>query len=79
MKSCIAFNDSEELILDKVVRRKMQNVSILEEQGICSKNQIKSDHLEEKFPNLVTLSKMDLDEPATNEDLKTGFELYHAQ
>ena len=71
-------NLTEEQIMDKVVRGKVQNISILSE-GICANDQIKSGHLDETFPNLVSLGKMESQaEPATNEDLRTGFELYHA-
>ena len=41
---------TEEQILDKVIRGKMQNVRILGEQGICSNDQIKPESFNEKNP-----------------------------
>ena len=72
-------NLTEEQILDKVIEEKMQNVSILGEQGLCSNDQIKSDHLDETFPKLVSIVEIqNLEEPATQSDILTGFKLYHA-
>ena len=46
---------------------------------MCSMNQIESKHLDEAFPKLVSLDeKQDLKKHPTEEDVRTGLELFHA-
>ena len=72
-------NLTEEQILDKVVRGKMQNISILARHTVCSNDQIEQSYLDETFPKLVSLGEMGiLQGPATDQDVMTGFQVYHA-
>ena len=41
---------TEEQILNNVIKGKLQNISILGDQGVCSHDQIKSDKFNETFP-----------------------------
>ena len=72
-------NLTEEQIMDKVIQGKMQNIRILGGQGICSNDQIKSEKVDDSFPNLVSLVRIgNLQGPATDKDVMTGFQVYHA-
>ena len=72
-------NLTEEQISEEVISKKMQTLSIMGEQGVCLYDQIKSDHLDEAFPKLVSIVGIEnLEEPATQSDILTGFKLYHA-
>ena len=62
-------NMTEEQILDKVMREKVQNISILKEEVICSNDQVKSDNIDRTFPHLVVMVEMDnLEGPFTEKD-----------
>ena len=69
---------AEEQILDKVIREKMQSISILEGKDICTTDQINSGYLDRSFPNLVSLvGGGNLEGLATDKDVMTVFKLYH--
>ena len=71
-------NMTKEQILGKVVREKSQNISILEEKDFCSYDQIKSDNMDKMFTALVPPIETDgQNESVPEEDVLTGFELYH--
>ena len=71
-------NLTGERILDKVMQGKIQNNSILAEQGICANDQIKSENINDIFPKLVPLiHPKHLEGPAIDEDILRGFDLYH--
>ena len=81
LAQCLRIKDNltEGQILDKVIQEKMRNIDILQEDGICANDQIKSDNLNEIIPKLVLLVEMKNQEgPATASDIMTGFKLYHA-
>jgi len=71
-------NMTREQILDKVIRDKMENISILEEEKICWFKQIQSESLVDVFSKLVSLvDKEEMEEPAvTEEDVRTGFDIF---
>ena len=72
-------NMTRELILDKVIAEKIQHISILKESGMCEMEQIRPEHLDEAFLLLVTSNdKEDLEGPTIEEDITTGFDLFHA-
>ena len=64
---------------ESVLMEKLVNISILEEAGVCSMGQIRSEQLEDKFLKLVTfVDAKETEGPVTDEDIKTGFELFQA-
>ena len=68
-----------EQILDKVIKGKLQNISILGDQGMCSHDQIKSDKFNETFTELLSLVEIETVEgSALDKDIMTGFQLFHA-
>ena len=70
---------TEEQILDKVIKGKLQNISILEDQGVCSHGQIKSAKFNETFPELLPLVEIEfVERQAIDKDIMTGFKLFHA-
>ena len=72
-------NMTRDQILDKVIREKMVNISILEEEETCWLEQIYSESLTEVFSKLVPLvDKEEMEEPVTEEDVRTGFDIFHA-
>ena len=72
-------NMTSEQIKDKVIREKMQNISILADESLCSYDQIKSQKLDSTISKLVSFT----DEEETKGletavDNETGLELFHA-
>ena len=67
-------------ILDKVIQEKVNFASFLKELGMCSFDQVQSEHINELFAQLLPIAdNSTLDRAATtNEDLRMGFELYHS-
>ena len=75
----VAYNMTEEQILYHVVREKIHNISILNEKEMCSMDQVKPEHLDKVFLKLVSIPhNEDSLEAATDNDIRTGFELFHA-
>ena len=70
---------TSEQIKDKVIQEKMQNISILVDESLCSFDQIKSSELDFTFSKLVSLiDKEEMKDPVTAADIETGLELFHA-
>ena len=62
-------NMTRERILDKVIRDKMENISILEGEEMCWLKQIRSKSLADVFSKLI--DKEEMEEPVvTEEDIK---------
>ena len=75
----VKHNKTNEQILEKVIRWKIENIGILTESRKCSMNQIGSEHLEDVFLKLVpSFDKEDLEGSTSDEDITTGFGLFHA-
>ena len=69
---------TREQILDKVIRENLQNISILEKEGICSLGQIKSEHWSEAFSSKLYVDEETMEGPASGEDIEAGFQLFQA-
>ena len=71
-------NMTEEEILDKVIHKKLRNSFFLENDGICTMGQVKTQNQKEVFSKL--LSDMSMNETQgspSEEDIETGYELFH--
>ena len=73
-------NMTREQIFDETILEKMRNINILEGKGICSKDQVTSEHMNEAFSKLVPSAQGSQTKgPLTDvEDIETGFELFQA-
>ena len=72
-------NMTSEQIKDKVIQEKMQNISILADESLCSFDRIKSHELNSTFSKLVSfIDKKEMKGPATSADIQTGLGLFHA-
>ena len=72
-------NMTRDDILEKVIRRKANNISFFKREGICSLDQIKSEYFDGAFSELASFPDEEiLEGSATDEDVSTGFELFHA-
>ena len=71
-------NMTQEQSLEEVLQEKMQNISILEKENMCSMGQAHTDHLHDTFPNIFSVIGSQFKEPVTNTDIETGFRLFYA-
>ena len=73
-------NMTRDQIMDKVITTKLQNTVFLENEGMCSLDQVRPEHLNEVFSKLVLTAenRNKLEGPLLSEDVKTGFEIFHA-
>ncbi len=70
-------NMTSEQIKDKVIQEKIQRISILEDESLCSFDRITSQKLDSTFSELVSfVDKEEMKDPPTSDDLKTGLELF---
>ena len=70
---------TQEQLLNEVIQEKVQNISSLEKSGRCYMDSIKSDYVESLFPELVSFVEQGtLRQSITNEDIRTGFEIFYA-
>ena len=54
-------------------------LKVLEENGICSMGQVKPGNQKEAFSKLASYENANKTEgPPSDEDIRTGYELYHA-
>ena len=66
-------------LLSQVIQEKAQNISSLEKSGQCYMDSIKSDYVEILFPELVSfVDHGNLRQSITEEDIRTGLELFYA-
>ena len=66
-------------LLSQVIQEKVQNISSLEKSGRCYMDSIKSDYVEIPFPELVSfVDHGNLRQSITEEDIRTGLELFYA-
>ena len=66
-------------IYEEVIHKKVKNVIILEETGMCSNGQIKPQNQNEAFTKLASNVNMKkTDDPPLDDDIKTGYKLFHA-
>ena len=71
-------NMTRDQILDKVIGFKLQNSIILEEGELCSLDQVKSSRINEMFSKLVEHADgKNMKEAMTDEDIETGFQIFH--
>ena len=69
----------QEQVLSQVIQEKVQNISSLEKSGRCYMDSIKSDYVEILFPELVSfVDHGNLRQSITEEDIRTGLELFYA-
>ena len=72
-------NMTSEQVLDKVMQGKMQNIDILQRSGMCFSDQIMEEHIDEAYLRLVSFGdEVDLEGPATDEDIMTGLKIFQA-
>ena len=70
---------TKEQILYHAVREKVNNISILMDEGICSMDQIRLEHLNDVFPKLVPFKEStEHVKSPKEEDVETGLDLFHA-
>ena len=70
---------TQEQLLNQVIQEKVQNISSLEKSGRCYMDSIKSDYVEILFPELVSfVDHGNLRQSITEEDIRTGLELFYA-
>ena len=64
-------------IQEQIFKEKLQKISVLEEEGTCNIKQITSEQLSETFQKLLSsVDKKETEGPVTEEDIKTGFQLF---
>ena len=74
-------NMTEDEILEEVIHKKLQNIKIFDEDGMCSMEQVKPENLEKVFSSLKLVLNVNMnttDEPLTDEDIRTGYRIFHA-
>ena len=72
-------NMTKERVLEKVIQKKLKNIQILEEDGMCSMGQVKPGNQKEAFSKLASYEKTNKTEgPPSEEDIRTGYELFQA-
>ena len=72
-------NMTTENVLENIVHKKFQNIRNLDEDGMCSMEQIKPDNQKEAFLKAVTNVNISrAGELTSDEDIKTGYELFQA-
>ena len=69
-------NKTKEEILEEVIVEKVKNINILEEKGMCSMGQVLPKNHKRAFSKLVTLNSNPADGAPSDEDIKTGYELF---
>ena len=72
-------NVTKEVVLEEVIHNKWQEINTFEEDLMCSMGQIHPQKQKEAFAKLVPNVDMNKTEgPPSEEDIKTGYELFHA-
>ena len=72
-------NVTKEVVLEEVIHNKWQEINTFEEDGMCSMGQIQPQKQKEAFAKLVpNVDTNKTEGPPSEEDIKTGYELFHA-
>lgn len=72
-------NSTKEEILEKVIFGKERHIKMAKLDGMCSKEQVTPENQYKIFSKLVSNVNMnEINAPSSNEDIKTGFDLFHA-